>query len=316
MKIIFAGTPKFAAHHLEILTGSQHEVVAVLTQPDRKSGRGSKVSTSPVKDKATEKGIKILQPNSLKEEGMAEKLQSLQPDIIFVVAYGLLVPTEVLNIPKLCCLNVHASLLPRWRGAAPMEYAIQEGDKESGLTFMRMTEGLDEGPMLKMLSCNLTNDETLGSLEEKFMNLSTNGLLGFLEEFEKGLIPEVEQQDKGSSYAHKIDNHFKQLDWAAEESREIERRVRALEPKHGAFSFLGKDRIKISASSFCESNTDIFPGHIEIVGNEIIVGCKNNTRLKIENLQMAGKKSVGSEDFIRGYKKLLLEEKKFSYIKS
>ena len=148
MKIIFAGTPQFAADHLKLLLNSRHKIECILTQPDRGSGRGKKVKPSPVKEIGLDNGIEVLQPSSLKDEATIESLESAEPDLMLVVAYGLLIPKEILDITQMGCINVHASILPKWRGASPIEYSIYSGDKETGISYMRMTEGLDEGPVL------------------------------------------------------------------------------------------------------------------------------------------------------------------------
>ena len=155
MKIVFAGTPQFAAEHLKILIASDHQICCILTQPDRRSGRGKQIKLSPVKEVGLENGIEVLQPSALREKVTVEALKSNEPDLMLVVAYGLLVPKEVLNIPKMGCVNVHASILPKWRGAAPIENSIYSGDKETGITYMRMSEGLDEGPILEVNKCKI-----------------------------------------------------------------------------------------------------------------------------------------------------------------
>jgi methionyl-tRNA formyltransferase len=287
----------------------------VLTQPDRKAGRGGKLSSSPVKDLAIENKIKVLQPSSLKGEGVEEELKELQPDLMLVVAYGLLIPRNILDIPGLGCLNVHASLLPKWRGASPMENSINSGDSETGMTMMRMSEGLDEGPMLKQFIYKLNKKETLGSLEKEFMKISSLRLEGFLKDFEDGRCAESNQPESGHSYANKIDSYFKQINWPEGTAIEIERRIRALNPKHGAFTYLGKNRIKILSSSVLKNVNLLKPGSIDITNNKILVSCKDNTCLDIELIQMAGKKIVDANEFLRGYKKTLKDEGKFSYLK-
>ena len=313
MKILFAGTPSFAAKHLEILLKGDHEIVSVLTQPDKRSGRGKRITFSAVKEIAIENKLKVLQPKSLKEENFVKELNDLEPDIFLVVAYGLLIPQSVLDLPKLGCINVHASLLPRWRGAAPIENCLAAGDSKSGITIMAMTEGLDEGPILRKFICEIEKKETLGSLEQKFIQISSKNLLPFLKEYEAKTIQGVLQPETGSTYANKIDNSFKQLNWATETSNEIERRIRSLNPKHGAFTYLGDERIKIFSASAFEDLNDLEPGQININSKgSLEVGCKNNSYLEIETLQMPGKKIVSSEEFVRGYKSTIFSNIKFS----
>ena len=179
MKIIFAGTPEFAAKHLEIVLHSKHEVLSVLTQPDRESGRGKKINQSPVKQTALDNAIDVYQPESLKTKEVFDKLKNTDPDLILVVAYGLLLPKDILELPKFGCVNIHASLLPRWRGASPMEHAIMSGDKNIGISYMEMSQGLDEGPVYEMHECPLEQNDTLSRVEEKFIQLSEKKLVSF-----------------------------------------------------------------------------------------------------------------------------------------
>ena len=312
MKIIFAGTPKFAAEHLSILLQGKHEIVAVLTQPDRKSGRGKKISFSAVKEIALKNNLEVLQPASLKDSEIQKSLSNLEPDIILVVAYGLLVPKSVLDLPKLGCINIHASLLPRWRGASPIESCIAAGDSKSGITMMKMSEGLDEGPILRKFICHLDEKETLGTLENKFVGMSSENLLQFLKDYENKKINEVLQPTTGSTYANKIDNSFKRLDWTTKTAFEIENKIRALNPKHGAFTYLGEERIKIFSASTKKGNGSLEPSLILInEDGSLEVGCKDNSLLEIKTLQMPGKRIISSKEFVRGYKSTLSKNLKF-----
>ena len=313
MKIIFAGTPKFASEHLSILLEGEHEIVAVLTQPDRKSGRGKKISFSEVKAVALENNLEVLQPASLKDAEIQKSINNLEPDIILVVAYGLLIPKTVLDMPKLGCINIHASLLPRWRGASPIESCIAAGDSESGITMMKMSEGLDEGPILRKFACHLDEKETLETLEKKFIRMSSENLLQFLKDYGNKKITEVIQPTTGSTYANKIDNTFKRVDWASETAGEIENKIRALNPKYGAFTYLGEERIKLFSASAKKNNSSIEPGLI-LINKEgsLEVGCKDSGLLEIETLQMSGKRIISSKEFVRGYKSTLSINLKFS----
>ena len=312
MNIVFAGTPKFAADHLEILLNSEHKVTCILTQPDKASGRGKKVKFSPVKEIAIREGIEVLQPNSLSGEKILKALENTKIDLMLVVAYGLLIPKKVLEVPKKGSVNIHASILPNWRGAAPIEYSICSGDKETGISYMRMTEGLDEGPILEVHKCKIEEKDNLGTLENKFIDLSKKKLLPFLKKFAKGEIKEVEQENSKATFAPKINTSYQQIDWSCN-SNEIDRRIRSMNPKYGAFSFLGSKRIKIYKSSPTQSNLKLKPGVIEISETgELLVGCKNHTVLKIDEIQIEGKKVVSSKEFIQGYKALIQREIKFS----
>ena len=312
MNIVFAGTPQFAADHLNLLLDSQHEIKCILTQPDRGSGRGKKVTPSPVKKIGLDSGIEVLQPVSLADESAVRALESSKPDLMLVVAYGLLIPKNVLDIPERGCINVHASILPRWRGAAPMEYSIYSGDEETGISYMRMTEGLDEGPVLEVHKCKIDQQDDLGVLENKFVELSKKSLLNFLEKFEKGELKEMPQDNSKATFAPKINSIFQQIDWQCR-SEEISQKIRSLNPKYGAFTFLGNRRVKIYKSSPIENTSNLSPGKIDISQDEkLLVGCSQDTSIKIDEVQMEGKSVVKSEEFVRGYLSLISQEGKFS----
>ena len=312
MNIIFAGTPQFAADHLKLLIDSHHKIKCILTQPDRGSGRGKKIKSSPVKEIGLDNGIEVLQPTSLKDESILRSLKSDKPDLMLVVAYGLLIPKEVLEIAERGCVNVHASILPRWRGAAPMEYSIYSGDNESGISYMRMNEGLDEGPILEIHKCKIEKEDDLGSLESKFVELSKKSLLNFLKKFEKGELKETPQENSKATFAPKINSDFQKIDWSRVSS-EIEQKIRALNPKYGAFTFLGNKRVKIYKSSPAENTSKLSPGSIDISEDgKLLVGCSEETAIKIDTVQMEGKSVVQSEEFVRGYRSLIIQEDKFS----
>ena len=312
MNIIFAGTPQFAADHLKLLIDSHHKIKCILTQPDRGSGRGKKIKSSPVKEIGLDNGIEVLQPTSLKDKSIIRSLESMKPDLMLVVAYGLLIPKDVLDIAERGCVNVHASILPRWRGAAPMEYSIYSGDSESGISYMRMNEGLDEGPILEIHKCKIEKEDDLGSLESKFVELSKKSLLNFLKKFEKGELKETPQEDSKATFAPKINSDFQKIDWSCVSS-EIERKIRALNPKYGAFTFLGNKRVKIYKSSPAENTSKLSPGSIDISEDgKLLVGCSEETAIKIDTVQMEGKSVVQSEEFVRGYRSLIIQEDNFS----
>ena len=314
MKIVFAGTPTFSAFHLDLLIKSKHEVAAVLTQPDRKSGRGKKINASPVKALAQENKILVLQPKSLKQNpDVINKLNEIEPDLILVVAYGLILPIEFINLPKLGCINVHASLLPRWRGAAPVERSLMEGDTEGGITFMKMDEGLDTGPVLKLLPCAIGPEETSESLERKYQSLSEKNLIDFLDNIYLRKVNEVNQDSSLATYAEKIDRQETEILWDIESAELIERKIRALFPKYGSFTFLGEKRIKILNSSLEKSYKQLTPGEIFVSDkSHLYVGCLDGKILKILNLQMEGKQPVSAKEFIKGNSEKLLQRKYFS----
>lgn len=314
MKIVFAGTPTFSAFHLDLLIKSKHEVSAVLTQPDRGSGRGKKINISPVKTLAQENQILVLQPKSLKKNReVIDKLNEIGPDLILVVAYGLILPLEFINLPELGCINVHASLLPRWRGAAPVERSIMEGDNEGGITFMKMDEGLDTGPVLKLLPCAIGSEETSESLEKKYQSLSEKNLIDFLDNVYLRKVNEVNQDSSLATYAEKIERQETEILWDVESAELIERKIRALFPKYGSFTFLGEKRVKILNSSLEKSGKQLIPGEIFVSDkNHLYVGCLEGKVLKILNLQMEGKQVVSAREFIKGNEEKLSQIKKFS----
>ena len=311
MKIIFAGTPDFAAKHLEIVLHSKHEVLSVLTQPDRESGRGKKINLSPVKQTALDNNIDVYQPESLRKKEVFDKLKNTDPDLILVVAYGLLLPKDILELPKFGCVNIHASLLPRWRGASPMEHAIMSGDKNIGISYMEMSQGLDEGPVYEMHECPLEQDDTLSRVEEKFIQLSEKKLVSFLDNLESGTINHQAQDETKATFSPKIDKRLLQIDWRGNSSTEIIRKINALSSKYGTHTFLGGKRIKIHRAQNFESDVNLDPGYISIKDDQLVVFCKDASAILIEQVQMEGKNKVSGKDFIAGYIGLIRENENF-----
>jgi len=313
MKIVFAGTTPFSAFHLDLLIKSKNEVAAVLTQPDRKSGRGKNLKPSPVKTFSEKEGLQVIQPKSLKNNTeVIEGLKAINPDLILVVAYGLILPAEIINLPKFGCINVHASLLPRWRGAAPIERSILEGDSKGGITYMKMDEGLDTGPIMKLLPCAFDEDEDSGTLEKKYQNLSKVELISFLGDLAEGGVKEVNQDSELATYAEKIEKQETEILWEQESAECIERKIRALFPKYGAFTFFGDKRIKILNSTKAKISHLLSPGEISAEGGALYVGCQNNQSLRLQSLQVEGKNPVSAEDFTKGNAEKIFQIKKFS----
>ena len=313
MKIVFAGTTPFSAFHLDLLIKSKNEVAAVLTQPDRKSGRGKNLKPSPVKTFSEKEGLQVIQPKSLKNNTeVIEGLKAINPDLILVVAYGLILPPEIINLPKFGCINVHASLLPRWRGAAPIERSILEGDSKGGITYMKMDEGLDTGPIMKLLPCTFDEDEDSGTLEKKYQNLSKVELISFLGDLAEGEVKEVNQDSELATYAEKIEKQETEILWEQESAECIERKIRALFPKYGAFTFFGDKRIKILNSTKAKISHLLSPGEISAEGGALYVGCQNNQSLRLQSLQVEGKNPVSAEDFTKGNAEKIFQIKKFS----
>ncbi len=251
MKVIFAGTPGFAATHLQsILNDDCYQLVGVYTQPDRPAGRGKKITQSPVKSLAIEHNIPVFQPSSLKESEPQRELAELNADIMVVVAYGLILPQAVLNTPRLGCVNVHGSLLPKWRGAAPIQRAIEAGDVSTGVTVMQMDAGLDTGAMLTISRCDIDSDETSLSLYEKLAVLGSESLMSTLAKLKAGTAIGIAQDDSLSSYAHKITKSEAQIDWA-ESATDIDRLIRAFNPAPAAYSLLDRPATKGMVGDRC-----------------------------------------------------------------
>jgi len=229
LRIVFAGTPEFAAAPLKALLDTPHQIVAVYTQPDRPAGRGQKLMPSPVKQLAVENAIPVLQPPSLKDAAAQAELAALEPDLLVVVAYGLILPQAVLDIPRFGCINSHASLLPRWRGAAPIQRAVQAGDAESGVTVMQMEAGLDTGPMLLKVRTPITADDTGGSLHDRLAELGPPAVIEAIAGLASGTLMGEVQDDALANYAHKLNKDEARIDWSRP-AIELERPIRAFNP--------------------------------------------------------------------------------------
>lgn len=298
MKIIFAVTPQFAASALASLL-KEHEIVAVLTQPDRPSGRGMQLTASPVKQLAEQRGIPVMQPASLKSEESCEKIAELRADVMVVAAYGLILPKTVLQIPRLGCLNIHASLLPRWRGAAPIQRAILEGDSETGITIMQMDAGLDTGDMLVKRKCAIESNDTAQSLHDKLADLGAEAIIEALRALEKGrLIPEKQNADL-ATYAAKLTKSEAKLDWARD-AQQLERAVRGYYPFPIAYAVFGETPLKILRCSLGKGNS-AEPGTVVAADkDQITVACGNGV-LALELLQKPGGKPLPVAQFVQGF---------------
>ena len=297
LRIIFAGTPEFAAIHLQALLDSQHQLVAVYTQPDRPAGRGKKLKASPVKYLAISNDIPVYQPKSLRDVEQQNILNNLNADLMVVVAYGLILPEQVLTAPKYGCINVHASLLPRWRGAAPIQRAIEAGDRETGVTIMQMDAGLDTGDMLIKASCDITEDETAASLHNKLATIGAPALKEALNLIARQVCKPEVQNDELSCYAAKIDKAEAEVNWI-ESAETIERKIRAFNPFPIAFSTFNNDRVKIWKAS--ASNKDSGAPAGTITGHDedtIVVACGSGT-LYLEKIQLPGGKPLSSMDIL------------------
>jgi methionyl-tRNA formyltransferase len=296
MRLAFAGTPAFAESALRALLEAGHEVALVLTQPDRPAGRGLAPRPSAVKALALEHGLPLAQPATLKSNLVLETLQAAQAKVMVVAAYGLILPPALLELLDLGCINIHASLLPRWRGAAPIQRAILAGDTETGISIMHMEAGLDTGPIYLRQSVRIEPDETARSLHDKLAMLGGMCIVRALAALEAGQIQAVSQPDQGVSYATKVEKHEAMIDWS-QPAMLIERRVRAFNPFPVASTSWRGERLRVwRARAVQEHGT---PGRIEGTDGGILVGCGSGALL-VQELQRAGGKPMSAADFLRG----------------
>ncbi len=301
MKLIFAGTPEFAARALSALLAGGHEIALVLTQPDRAAGRGLKVKPSPVKRLAEAHRIPVAQPVTLKDPAAQDALRAVEADLVVVAAYGLILPQAILDIPRLGALNIHASLLPRWRGAAPIQRALLAGDSETGACIMQMDSGLDTGPLLLCESLPIRDEDTAQTLHDRLAELGARLLLQALDGLGRGTLSARPQPDTGVTYATKIDRGEARLDWSRP-AAEVWRKVRAFNPYPGAVTRLGEVDVKIwRAAPAAASGT---PGVVlEAGASGIVVAC-GEASLRIQELQRAGGRRLYPGEFLSGHKVL------------
>ncbi|WP_285428427.1 methionyl-tRNA formyltransferase [Pseudomonas sp. lyk4-R2A-8] len=293
LRIVFAGTPEFAAEHLKALLASPYDIVAVYTQPDRPAGRGQKLMPSPVKQLALEHNIPVLQPPTLRNAEAQAELAALRPDLMVVVAYGLILPQAVLDIPRLGCINSHASLLPRWRGAAPIQRAVEAGDRESGVTVMRMEAGLDTGPMLLKVSTPITAEDTGGSLHDRLAELGPPAVIQAITGLADGTLQGQVQDDSLATYAHKLNKDEARLDWGRP-AVELERLVRAFNPWPICHSSLNGEALKVLAATLADGKGA--PGEIIAASKEgLLVACGEQA-LCLTRLQLPGGKALNFSD--------------------
>ena len=301
MKIVFMGTPDFAVGTLHALAESEHEILAVVTQPDKPKGRGKALQPTPVKEEAMRYGIPVYQPKKVREEEFQVVLRELNPDLIVVVAFGQLIPKSILELPRYGCVNVHASLLPKYRGAAPIQWAVINGEKESGVTIMKMDEGLDTGDMIAKTVVPLAADETGGSLFDKLSQVGAQLLLDTIPALEEGtVVCEKQPEESPTPYAAMLNKKMGLIDWSQDASV-IECLVRGLNPWPSAYTYLKGKTLKIWQAKVVEKQHEEEPGTIiEVDKKHLVVACKTNALL-IERLQLEGKKQMETEAFLRGY---------------
>ncbi|MGF1844896.1 methionyl-tRNA formyltransferase [Vibrio clamense] len=297
LRIVFAGTPDFAARHLAALLSSEHEVIAVYTQPDRPAGRGKKLTASPVKNIALEHNIPVYQPENFKADEAKQQLADLNADLMVVVAYGLLLPQVVLDTPRLGCINVHGSILPRWRGAAPIQRSIWAGDKETGVTIMQMDIGLDTGDMLSIATLPIETTDTSASMYDKLADLGPDALVHCLADIASGNAKPVKQDDELANYAKKLSKEEAKIDWKMD-AQAIERCVRAFNPWPMSHFSVAENSIKVWQSRVEPQTSDKPAGTILKADKTGIYVATGSGVLVLEQLQVPGKKAMSVQDIL------------------
>lgn len=297
LRIIFAGTPDFAARHLDALLSAGHQIVGVFTQPDRPAGRGKKLMPGPVKVLAEEKGLPVFQPASLRPQENQQLVADLNADVMVVVAYGLILPKAVLDMPRLGCINVHGSLLPRWRGAAPIQRALWAGDAETGVTIMQMDVGLDTGDMLYKLSCPITASDTSATLYNKLAELGPQGMIETLAQLAKGSAQPEVQDEALVTYAEKLSKEEARVDWNLP-AEQLERCIRAFNPWPMSWFEIEGQPVKVWEASVITGQTGARPGTIMDASKQGIQIATGDGILNLQSLQPAGKKAMSAQDLL------------------
>jgi methionyl-tRNA formyltransferase len=300
LKVAFAGTPEFAAAALAAIIGAGYPVPLVLTQPDRPAGRGMKSVASAVKQLALQHGLAVDQPERLRSAEQRARLAASAPDVLVVAAYGLILPAEALALPRLGCLNIHASLLPRWRGAAPIQRALEAGDAETGISIMQMDAGLDTGPVLRVHALPIADDDTTASLHDKLAHLGAKTIVDVLAKIQQsGALAATPQPTHGVTYAGKISRAEAQLDWRRP-ARELERAIRAFNPFPVACGQLGETTIKLWAAQRVDGRRDVPGTVLDVDGQGVVVACGADA-LRLTELQRPGGRRLPAGDFLRGF---------------
>jgi methionyl-tRNA formyltransferase len=295
MRVIFAGTPEFAAHALRAIVAAGHVVPLALTQPDRPAGRGMALQPSPVKRLAEANGIEVFQPPTLKDATAQEKIAAIQADVMVVAAYGLIVPQVVLDMPRFGCINIHASLLPRWRGAAPVQRALLAGDQETGVCIMRMEAGLDTGPVLLRATCPISATDNAATLHDR---LAERGACLIVEALSRLPLPAEPQPAAGVTYAHKIEKAEALIDWS-KDAQELDRHIRAFNPFPGAQAQFGGQTVKLWQAVPVAGSGE--KGRILSVDRSSIVIACGSGALAVSELQKAGGKRLPVREFLAGH---------------
>jgi methionyl-tRNA formyltransferase len=297
MRIVFIGTAEIGLPTLNGLLNSEHKVVAVVTQPDKPVGREQRIEPTLIKKTIAKTTIPILQPARIKDQSSIAEIRALTPDVIVVMAYGQILPRDVLKIPRLACLNLHASLLPRWRGAAPIQAAIAAGDRETGTTVMYMDEGLDTGDILLRRTVSIQPGETGGSLHDRLAQIAPEALLESLRLLAAGNAPRTPQDQARATYAPKLKREHGQIDWS-ESAEAIERKIRAFNPWPGAFMKIDDQNLKVFSASVVRLNGK--PGQI-LRGEKELVIAAGSGALSLGEVQLEGKRRMSAAEFLRGH---------------
>ncbi len=300
MNLVFAGTPEFAAVHLQALLQAGRTVRAVYTQPDRPAGRGRRLRPSPVKELAISRGIEVQQPPTLRDAQAQATLRALRPDLVIVVAYGLLLPRPVLETPPLGCINVHASLLPRWRGASPIQRAIWAGDPETGVSIMQMDEGLDTGPVLRVARCSIAPTDTAGRLHDRLAALGAQTLIDSLRDLQAGRIEATVQDARVASYAKKVDKAEARLDWSRP-AAELARWVRAFNPWPVTWTLHRGQQWRVWDAEARPLGQPAAPGQVVAADSAGIDIATAEGLLRIRRLQLPGGRPVSAQDYLNAH---------------
>lgn len=305
MRIIFAGTPEISAAVLQALIDAKHNIIACLTQPDRPQGRGLHLTPSPVKVLATAHNIPVYQPQNLKGTEIQAQLQALNADVMVVIAYGLILPKVILNMPRLGCINIHASLLPRWRGAAPIQHAILAGDTATGITIMQMDAGLDTGDMLAIYPCAITEKTTTASLFQELTKLSQHAIVDSLDKLAKNELTAIPQDNARATYADKLSKQQAEITWS-KTALEIDREIRAYNPWPVAYTRLNAITIRIWQACISNKTTNAAPGTIVALDKQGIHVATGTGVICLERLQLPGKKQLDANDIIHAHKEFAI----------
>lgn len=301
MRVIFMGTPDFATGTLEEIVKAGHEIVGVVTQPDKPKGRGKTMMPTPVKETALKYNLPVYQPKKVREPEFVELLRSLKPDVMVVAAFGQIITKEILEMPKHGCINVHASLLPAYRGAAPIQWAVINGDKESGVTIMQMDEGIDTGDMIEKAVVPIAEDETGGSLFDKLSHTGAKLCVKVLKDLEEGTaVREKQPEESTTPYAKMIDKKMGEVDWK-KSAKEIEQLIRGLNPWPSAYTKVHGKTLKLWKAKVLLETSQMNPGQIVKVTKDSLAVQTGQGMLEIQELQLEGKKRMDTSSFLRGY---------------